>query len=168
MKNKLNFYHIIEALVGDVAIGGSIALMAQNDPSVSADYKPGDIDLCISSEEDLQTIHEALIADGYTVSLDIPSPYMFTVRRQYKKDGEKHDFFIVPGLSKLMSCIDGIFYTHVSIVWAARGFYAGVGSAKAHGQLVGAGLITDNPKPAMRTRSLIKKIVKNIKYLISC
>lgn len=167
MDSKMSFYHNIEALVDVVAIGGSMSLLAQNDPTVPADYVPGDIDLCISSEEDLQIIHEYLVAQGYTMTLDIPSPYMFTVRRQYKRDGEKHDFFIVPGIENIRVNVDGIYYTHTGIVWAARGFYAGVGSVKAHSQLVSGGFITDNPKPVMSFKRLVKQLVKNIKFLLS-
>ena len=165
---KLTFYSLIEELVdGRVAIGGSMALIAHKDPTVPAGYKPGDIDLCITSEEDLQYIHEQLEAKGFEVSLDIPNPYMFTVRRQYKKDGEKFDFFVVPGIVNLMSKIDGRNYCHPSIIWAARGFYAGVGSSKAYFQLVDGGLINNNPRPKLRFKTFIKRVIKDLKSVLS-
>jgi len=91
---------------------------------------------------------------------------MFTVRKQYKKDGEKHDFFIVPGLESLHKTIDGVNYIHTSVVWAARGFYAGVGSEKAYYQLVNAGLVADRPKRSMTLKSAVKTFIKNLKFLI--
>ena len=167
MQDKLNFYHYIAGMVDVVAVGGSIALLVQNDPTVPSDYVPGDIDLCIASEEDMQIIHENMIADGYVMSLNIDNPYMFTVRRQYKRDGEKHDFFILAGVAKLSSIIEGVCYIHPSVVWAARGFYAGVGSSKAFGQLVDGGYITNTPKPMMSLKSKIKRIIKDLKFLLA-
>lgn len=162
--NHYHFYLWVCQLIGsaNVAIGGSLSLMAQNDPTVPSGYKPGDIDLCISSEEDLEVIHEALTAAGYKMTLDIVNPYMFTVRRQYKKGGEKHDFFIVPNISNLSVKVNGVNYSHTGIVWAARGFYAGVGSQKAYQQLVDGGYVVDNPKPTMTLKRRVKSLIKSI------
>ena len=165
---KFTFYSIVDKLVdGRVAIGGSMALIAHKDPTVPAGYKPGDIDLCIESEEDLQTIHEELTKEGFKMSLDIPNPYMFTVRRQYKIGKEKFDFFVVPNVESLKTEIDGFNYCHPSIVWAARGFYAGVGSSKAYFQLVNGGLINNNPRPKMKLKTFIKRMIKDLKSVLS-
>lgn len=155
-------------VMGRVAIGGSMSLIAHKDATVPAGYQPGDIDLCLSCEEDLTTIHEYLTVQGYTRTLNLPHHHMFTVRAQYCKDGEKHDFFIVPALDEFQSTIDGIQYISPCIVWAARGFYAGVGSHKAYRQLVDGGLVVDNPRLAMSARATVKRIIKDIKYIIQC
>jgi hypothetical protein len=169
MKTKLEFYHTIIAIVGkhNVAIGGSMSLLAHKDPSVSPDYVPGDIDLCIGSEYHLMLIDQHLKSLGYTMTLDIPTPFGFTVRRQYKLGVEKHDFFINPDLGNLISDIDDITYINTSVVWCARGFYAGLGSDKAWNQLVNSGLIGPHKRFKMSFRQKIKKYIVELKYLFT-
>lgn len=171
MNTKLQFYHDIVAILGkgNVVIGGSMSLLAHKDPSIKPDYIPGDIDLCVSNEHFMQVIDKYLLSLGYTKTIDIPNPYGFTVRAQYKLGIEKHDFFINPALSVLSSEIDGIYYGHPSVSWCARGFYAGMGrSTKAMQQLVDAGYIT-NPvvnKTSFKTRVLILcSAIKQLLYL---
>lgn len=162
-----NFYEQIAYLLRDrVAVGGSLALYARQDPSLSSDYVPGDIDLVIESEDDMNLVHTFLTRDGYQVSLDLPQGYAFCVRRQYIKGNEKHDFFIVPAMMVLSNHIDGVRYTHSSIVWAARGFYLGVGSEKSFTQLRDAGYITTIVPSKFKLKWKIKKLIMDIKYLL--
>lgn len=163
MSSKLEFYHVIHDVVdGRLAIGGSMTLIAHKDPTVMPEYVHGDIDICLSSEIDIQLVHNYLMANGYEQTLDIKNPFMFTVRTQYKRGGEKHDFFIVPAIETLRSEIDGVLYAHPSITWAARGFYAGIGSHKAYSQLVAGGLVNDVARHKYSVRHEITKIVKYI------
>jgi deoxycytidylate deaminase len=143
-------YNTLSYLVSSrIAVGGSYSLMAFNDPTIPNDYKPGDLDLVISNQGDMNMVHEYLVDNGFTQTIWVETSFAFTIKAQYKKDGEKFDFFIVPGLDHLSEyrVEFGARCVHPSVAWAARGFYAGIGSKKSLNQLQEGGLIDNTPRP---------------------
>jgi len=156
-------------LDGRIAIGGSTALVVRGE--LPADYKPGDLDLCIEHEIQLSIIDTYLTQRGWEMSIDIPNGNAFTVRRQYKLDGEKVDFFIIPDLDRWVDYMDGNVYVKPQVIWAARGYYAGVGSDKAQNQLVKNGMIrpfvpNSTPNSKLTKRQVIRRIIGDVKHLI--
>jgi len=152
-----------------IAIGGSTALVVRGE--LPSNYTPGDLDLCIEHESQLSIIDSYLTQRGWVKSIDLPNGNAFTVRRQYKLDGEKVDFFLIPDLDRWVDYIDGNVYVKSQVIWAARGYYAGVGSEKAQQQLVTNGMIrpfvpNSTPNSKLSKRQVIRRIIGDIKHLI--
>lgn len=155
-------------LQGQIAIGGSTALVALGE--LPSTYKPGDIDFCVQ-EEAMTTITNYMELAGYHVTMDLPDKPAFTVRKQFKLGGDKVDFFIVPRVSEWMVNVDGVNYTKPAVIWAARGYYAGVGSEKAQNQLVNNGMIkpfvpNTTPPTTLTRKQVLRRIIMDVKHLI--
>jgi hypothetical protein len=160
MKDKLKWYDELRAATGCyIAIGGSIALYVQNDPSIDkSSYVPGDIDVSVATEEDLAVCRDYLLKQGYTVKYTVDNPFMFTLRQQFiNAEGEKHDFFINPSIKMWSSEIEGRVYTNPSLVWAARAQYAANNHAKAFDQFVAAGMVSGTATLEIEARRKAKR-----------
>jgi hypothetical protein len=163
MKEFLKFYDELTTATGCyISIGGSIALFMQNDPSIDkSSYVPGDIDVAVATEEDIEICSTYLEKQGFKRTLD-KEPFMFTVRRQYVKGGEKHDLFINPGIKTWSTVIEGRVYTRPELVWAARSYYAGNNHFKAFDQLVKAGMVLPASTAELEARKRAKNFLGGI------
>ena len=155
-------------LQGEVLIGGSTALVALGE--LPSTYQPGDVDFCVR-ECSIPTVTEYLVSLGYVVTKDVPNGPAFTIRKQFKLGEEKVDFFVVPAIESWMCIINGIQYTKPAVIWAARGYYAGVGSEKAQKQLVDNGMIkpfvpNTTPATVLSRKQVIRRIIMDVKHII--
>jgi len=155
-------------LQGQVSIGGSTALVALGE--LPSTYQPGDVDFCVR-ECSIPIVTDYITSLGYHMTMDYPDGNAFTVRRQFKLGEEKVDFFVVPAIESWMVAIDGIQYVKPAVIWAARGYYAGVGSEKAQKQLVDNGMIRPFvPNSALAstltTKQVVRRIIGDVKHLI--
>jgi len=141
-----------------LVVCGSGALYARG----LSDKKPGDLDMCLT-ELSLHKIDKVMEEIGGKLVLDNPHAFGFTVRKQYSVDGEKYDFFTVGTMFNDFDFIEGIPYVNENIVWAARGFYAAMGSKKYQQQLVDQGYWTDlGGKKKFNLIGKIKWVVRNL------
>jgi hypothetical protein len=153
---------------GHIAIGGSTALVAHGELPDS--YKPGDVDYCVD-EASIPAITEFMLGLGYHITIDISGGAAFTVRLQFMKDKDKQDFFIIPRLREWSTEINGVRYVKSAVIWSARGYYVGVGSAKAQSQLVENGMIrpfAPNSVPVYKLtrKQVIRRIIGDVKHII--
>ena len=123
-----------------VIVGGSTALHVRGLQL----RKPQDLDLCVSPQV-FHYVERAMEELGAEITLDRPHSSGFNLRRQYKLDGHKYDFFLVGKYFTSFDYIKGIPFVNPEVVWAARGYFAGQGHSKALLQLEDEYMITKKP-----------------------
>jgi len=136
----------------EVFICGSNALKVQGNTKLITN----DLNMCIK-EKDFDQVSTTMWALGAVVSLDNPNSKGFDLRRQYKLEGEKYDFFLVGDNFYMYKEINNKLYVTPEIVWAARGYYASKGSTKYNMHLVEAGIFTKD-RIVKRNTNILDKI----------
>jgi predicted nucleotidyltransferase len=112
------------------AVGGSLALNQGTDKS--------DVDLIVRDFAVINKLIDGLKSSEY---IGLTSDHAFRPVAQVMFNGVKIDVFIVPNLIEWSEFRDNVRYIKPEVVWAARGFYAGLGAMKAQNQLVNAGIV---------------------------
>ena len=114
------------------AVGGSLALGQGTDKS--------DVDLIVG---DFQTINKLIDGLDKPVYRGLSSDHAFRPVAQVYIGEVKVDIFIVPNLIEWSVFKGNVRYIKPEVVWAARGFYAGLGAMKAQNQMVDAGVVRE-------------------------
>jgi len=112
------------------AVGGSLALGQGTDKS--------DVDLIV---RDFDTIGKFIDGLDKPIYRDLSSDHAFRPVAQVYVGEVKVDVFIVPNLIEWSEFKGDVRYIKPEVVWAARGFYAGLGAMKAQNQMVDAGIV---------------------------
>ena len=112
------------------AVGGSLALGQGTDKS--------DVDLIV---RDFDTIGKFIDGLDKPIYRDLSSDHAFRPVAQVYVGEVKVDVFIVPNLIEWSVLKGDVRYIKPEVVWAARGFYAGLGAMKAQNQMVDAGIV---------------------------
>ena len=112
------------------AVGGSLALGQGTDKS--------DVDLIVRDFAVINKLIDGLKSSEY---IGLTSDHAFRPVAQVMFNGVKIDVFVVPNLIEWSEFRGNVRYTKPEVVWAARGFYAGLGAMKAQNQLVNAGIV---------------------------
>jgi len=136
----------------DPIICGSAALFVRGLTTKT----PGDLDLAVKSSE-FEVYCQVFEKLGGTIFLDRPNSVGFDLRRQYKINGEKFDLFIV-GEHVPRQRINGWLYVDPITVWAARGYYAAMGSVKYQNQLIEQGIWSPERKPKRNLTIHFKRV----------
>ena len=112
------------------AVGGSLALGQGTDKS--------DVDLIVSDSDTIGKLIDGLEKPVYR---GLRSDHAFRPVAQVYVGEVKVDVFIVPNLIEWSEFKGDVRYIKPEVVWAARGFYAGLGAMKAQNQMVDAGIV---------------------------
>lgn len=144
--------------LGRPLIGGSYALKMGG---AKLNRKPGDLDFCVTEHDFEHLIVPTMQALGAWVTYDFPNSFGFNLRRQYRLDGEKYDFFIISeNYEDYHISAEGYRYVSENMVWAARGFYAAKGGMKYQKAMVDAGYWPESRLvPKQKTTNLMRRIV---------
>jgi deoxycytidylate deaminase len=129
------FTELNAAAEGVVMVAGSGSLFLQGLTTV----EPNDLDLSMR-KEDIVHVEAKLIELGFRRTFDFPDNTGFDLRLQYVLDDVKVDMFIVGSTLEPVAWV-GIPCVPAEVVWAARGYYAAKGNAKANNQLLSHGFV---------------------------